>query len=163
VWTTGYFQLIGYIFMEILVTLDALKQYKGEKVVKFPPDTLVTKEARIYAIKQGIELYVGDRKVHEPSYSNGISSVRAVISVIGEDRVGIIAGISDVLAKANVNILDITQTAIEGLFTMIMVVDMGYSSMGFDELKTQLARRGEELAVRVDAQREEVFHFMHRI
>jgi ACT domain-containing protein len=149
--------------MEILVTLDALKQYKGEKVVKFPPDTLVTKEARIYAIKQGIELYVGDRKVHEPSYSNGISSVRAVISVIGEDRVGIIAGISDVLAKANVNILDITQTAIEGLFTMIMVVDISCSNISFDELKTRLSRGGEELSVRVDAQREEVFHFMHRI
>jgi ACT domain-containing protein len=149
--------------MEILVTLDALKQYKGEKVVKFPPNTLVTKEARIYAVKQGMELYVGDRKVHEPDYTNGISSVRAVISVIGEDRVGIIAGISDVLAKADVNILDITQTAIEGLFTMIMVVDIGGSNMGFDELKIRLSRRGEELSVRVDAQREEVFHFMHRI
>ena len=149
--------------MEILVTLDALKQYKGEKVVKFPPNTLVTKEARIYAVKQGMELYVGDRKVHEPSYSNGVSNVRAVISVIGEDRVGIIAGISDVLAKADVNILDITQTAIEGLFTMIMVVDIGGSNMGFDELKIRLSRRGEELSVRVDAQREEVFHFMHRI
>ena len=149
--------------MEILVTLDALKQYKGEKVVTFPPNTLVTKEARIYAVKQGMELYVGDRKVHEPDYTNGISSVRAVISVIGEDRVGIIAGISDVLAKADVNILDITQTAIEGLFTMIMVVDIGGSNMGFDELKIRLSRRGEELSVRVDAQREEVFHFMHRI
>lgn len=156
-------KIIGYIIMEILVTLDVLKQYKGEKIVKFPPDTLVTKEARMYAVKHGMELYVGERKVHEPNYSNGIPSVRAVISVIGEDRVGIIAAISDVLAKADVNILDITQTAIEGLFTMIMVVDIGRSNIGFDELKTRLSRRGEELSVRVDAQREEVFHFMHRI
>ncbi|HHY70951.1 MAG TPA: ACT domain-containing protein [Thermoanaerobacterales bacterium] len=117
----------------------------------------------MYAAKHGIELYVGGRKVHEPSYSNNLSSVRAIISVIGEDRVGIIAGISDVLAKANVNILDITQTAIEGLFTMIMVVDIGCANMVFDELKTRLSRRGQELSVRVDAQREEVFHFMHRI
>lgn len=149
--------------MEILVTLDVLKQHNGEKIVKFPPNTLVTKEARMYAVKHGIKLFVGDQKVHEPNYSNGVSSVRAVISVIGEDRVGIIAGISDVLAKANVNILDITQTAIEGLFTMIMVVDIASSKISFDELKNQLSRKGRELSVRVDAQREEVFHFMHRI
>ena len=67
------------------------------------------------------------------------------------------------LAKANVNILDITQTAIEGLFTMIMVVDISCANMGFDELKNRLSERGKELTVRVDAQREEVFHFMHRI
>ena len=150
-------------FMEILVTLDVLRQHKDEKVVKFPPDTLVTKEAQIYAVKHGIELYIGDEKMPEPDYSNNLSSARAVISVIGEDRVGIIAGISDVLAKANVNILDITQTAIEGLFTMIMVVDIGCANMGFDELKTRLSERGKKLTVRVDAQREEVFHFMHRI
>ena len=149
--------------MEILVTLDVLKQHSDKKVVKFPPNTLVTKEARIYAIKNGIELFIGDEKVSEPANSNGTPSVRAVISVIGEDRVGIIAGISDVLAKANVNILDITQTAIEGLFTMIMVVDIAKSTVSFDELKNQLAQRGQELSVRVDAQREEIFHFMHRI
>ncbi|MCG1011369.1 ACT domain-containing protein [Tepidanaerobacter sp. GT38] len=149
--------------MEILVTLDVLKQHSDKKVVKFPPNTLVTKEARIYAAKNGIELFIGDEKVSEPANSNGTPSVRAVISVIGEDRVGIIAGISDVLAKANVNILDITQTAIEGLFTMIMVVDIAKSTVSFDELKNQLAQRGQELSVRVDAQREEIFHFMHRI
>lgn len=149
--------------MEILVTLDVLKQHSDKKVVKFPPNTLVTKEARIYAAKNGIELFIGDEKVSEPANSNGTPSVRAVISVIGEDRVGIIAGISDVLAKANVNILDITQTAIEGLFTMIMVVDIAKSTASFEKLKNQLSQRGQELSVRVDAQREEVFHFMHRI
>jgi ACT domain-containing protein len=123
----------------------------------------VTKEARIYAQKHGIELYIGDKKVDEPVQSSSSPIVRAVITVIGEDRVGIIAGISDVLANANVNILDITQTAIEGLFTMIMVVDIAKSTLSFDELTKQLSRRGEELSVRVDAQREEVFHFMHRI
>ncbi|WP_059033256.1 ACT domain-containing protein [Tepidanaerobacter sp. EBM-49] len=89
--------------------------------------------------------------------------MRAVISVIGEDKVGIIAGISDVLAKANVNILDITQTAIEGLFTMIMVVDISKANIDFEALKVKLSEKGEKIGVRVDAQREEVFHFMHRI
>jgi len=149
--------------MEILVTLDVLKQYADKKVVNFPPDTLVTKEARIYAQKHGIDVFIGDKKVDEPIKSSSSHAVKAVISVIGEDRVGIIAGISDVLAKANVNILDITQTAIEGLFTMIMVVDIANSTLSFEELTKALSNRGKELSVRVDAQREEVFHFMHRI
>ncbi|MDI3480621.1 MAG: hypothetical protein PWQ97_276 [Tepidanaerobacteraceae bacterium] len=149
--------------MEILVTLDSLKNLEEEKLLRFPPDTLVTREARVYAAKKGIEIYVGEEKLPQPSLLNGTSGQKAVISVVGEDRVGIIAGISDVLAKNNVNILDITQTAIEGLFTMIMVVDITKSSASFEELKEQLALRGEKLCVRVDAQREEVFHFMHRI
>ncbi|MCR4430390.1 MAG: ACT domain-containing protein [Tepidanaerobacteraceae bacterium] len=149
--------------MEILVTLDSLKNREEEKVLHFPPDTLVTREARVYAAKKGIEIYVGDERLAQPSLLNGTSGQKAVISVVGEDRVGIIAGISDVLAKNNVNILDITQTAIEGLFTMIMVVDIAKASISFEELKEQLSLRGEKLCVRVDAQREEVFHFMHRI
>ena len=149
--------------MDILVTLDVLKQRVGEKEVCFPQDTLITKEAKAYAAKHDMKLYIGDEKV-SPSTSLEQSDIyKAVISVIGEDRVGIIAGISDVLAGANVNILDITQTAIEGLFTMIMVVDLAKSNISFNELKTRLSQRGEELAVRVDAQREQVFHFMHRI
>lgn len=149
--------------MEILVTLDSLKNREDEKVLRFPPDTLVTREARVYAAKKGIEIYVGEERLSEPSLLNGVFSQRAVISVVGEDKVGIIAGISDVLAKNNVNILDITQTAIEGLFTMIMVVDIAKATVSFEELKEKLLRRGGEISVRVDAQREEVFHFMHRI
>lgn len=149
--------------MDILVTLDVLKQREGEKEICFPPDTLVTKEAKAYAAKQGMKLYIGDEKVSPSTSLAGSDIYKAVISVIGEDRVGIIAGISDVLSNANVNILDITQTAIEGLFTMIMVVDMAKGNISFDELKTRLSQRGEELSVRVDAQREQVFHFMHRI
>lgn len=149
--------------MEILVTLDVLKQHKGEEVVEFPPGTLITKEAKIYAAKEGMKLFVGGQQVPEPAYSAEIPSIRAVISVIGEDKVGIIAGISDVLAKANVNILDITQTAIEGLFTMIMVVDISKANIDFEALKVELSEKGEKIGVRVDAQREEVFHFMHRI
>ena len=94
---------------------------------------------------------------------NPTENVKAIISVIGQDKVGIIAGISDVLVKAQVNILDITQTAIEGLFTMIMVVDIANCNVDFNKLRERLAHKGEELSVRVDTQREEVFHFMHRI
>lgn len=149
--------------MEILVTLDTLKNHEEEKILRFPHDTLVTREARVYAAKKGIEIYVGEEKLPEPSLLNGVSGQRAVISVVGEDKVGIIANISDVLAKNNVNILDITQTAIEGLFTMIMVVDIAEASVSFEELKEKLTERGGKIGVRVDALREEVFHFMHKI
>lgn len=149
--------------MEILVTLDTIKNYAGSEVLKFPPGSLVTKEARIFAASKGIRIYVGDELLREPFPVNSHPTKKAVISVIGEDRVGIIAGISEVLAKNNVNILDITQTSIEGLFTMIMVVDISGCTVSFEELKKLLEDRGKSLSVRVDAQREEVFRFMHRI
>ena len=149
--------------MEIIVTLDMVRRREGEKALHFPLDTLVTKEAKAYAAKQGIEIYVGDEKLQKPASENGARELKAVISVIGEDKVGIIAGISGVLADAGVNILDITQTAIEGLFTMIMIVDIAKAVVSFEELKRRLSEKGAGLSVRVDAQLEEVFHFMHRI
>lgn len=149
--------------MEILVTLDSIKNRKGEKEISFPEDTLVTKDARDYAAKNGIVIYVGDRKLSMPPQDDGTKPKKAIISVIGEDGTGIIAGISDVLTVNNVNILDITQTAIEGLFTMIAIVDISCCSSSFDKLQEQLSQKGEELKVRVDAQREDVFHFMHRV
>jgi len=89
--------------------------------------------------------------------------MRAVITVIGYDRVGLIAGISTVLAHANVNILDISQTTMQGLFTMMMLVDLGGLNMDFSDLKDQLSEKGKELGVDVRIQREEIFESMHRI
>jgi ACT domain-containing protein len=88
---------------------------------------------------------------------------RVVVTVIGRDRVGIIAGVSGVLADAGVNIVDISQTLMQDLFTMIMMVEIGNAHIGFDELQQRLASRGEELGMRIQAQREDVFSYMHRI
>ena len=88
---------------------------------------------------------------------------RAIITIIGSDRVGIIAGIANVIAEANVNILDISQSVIREFFTMIMMVDLGPSTISFHDLRERLDRKGEELAVRVEIQREEIFTAMHRI
>lgn len=88
---------------------------------------------------------------------------RVVISVIGKDRVGIIAGVSNVLKDANVNILDISQTIMQDLFTMIMVGDITGSSVDMAALKDKLNETAEELGVRIDAQHEDIFHYMHRI
>ena len=90
-------------------------------------------------------------------------TTRVVVTVIGRDRVGIIAGVSGVLAEAGVNIVDISQTLMQDLFTMIMMVDIGGASVGLDELQRRLAARGEQLGMRIDAQREDVFSYMHRI
>ena len=88
---------------------------------------------------------------------------RAIITIIGSDRVGIIAGIANVLADANVNILDISQSVIREFFTMIMMVDLAGSAISFHALGERLTRKGQELSVRVEIQREEIFKAMHRV
>ena len=89
--------------------------------------------------------------------------MRAVITVIGYDRVGLIAGISAVLAESNVNILDISQTTMQDLFTMMMLVDLDGLNIDFSELKDRLENKGKELGADVRIQREEIFKSMHRI
>ena len=88
---------------------------------------------------------------------------RAIVTIIGSDRVGIIAGVTAEIADANVNILDISQSVIREFFTMIMMVDLGQASVTFHDLSERLTRRGDELGVRVEIQREEIFKAMHRI
>lgn len=88
---------------------------------------------------------------------------RIVVTVIGPDRVGIIAAVSNILAENSVNILDISQTIMQEFFVMVLVADMGGSNTDLVSLKEALAKKGEDLQVRIDAQHEEVFNFMHRI
>ncbi|HZP93172.1 MAG TPA: ACT domain-containing protein [Burkholderiales bacterium] len=90
-------------------------------------------------------------------------SSRIIVSVIGRDRVGIIAAVSAVLAGANANILDISQSVMDEFFVMIMMADIGQASMSLAELKQRLQSKGEEMGLKIDAQHEDVFHFMHRI
>jgi ACT domain-containing protein len=90
-------------------------------------------------------------------------SGRAIVTIIGSDRVGIIAGIANVIAEANVNILDISQSVIREFFTMIMMVDLSAATVSFEALADNLARKGSNLGVKVEIQREEIFKAMHRI
>lgn len=89
--------------------------------------------------------------------------MKAIITVIGKDQEGIIAGVSTQLFKNNVNILDISQTIIGGYFTMIMLVDMEKSKVSFTDLKEELIKKGEELKVSIKVQHEDIFNSMHRI
>ncbi|MGI6049647.1 MAG: ACT domain-containing protein [Acetivibrionales bacterium] len=89
--------------------------------------------------------------------------MKAVITVIGTDKIGIIASITNILAKANVNILDISQTIMQNIFSMIMLVDTDKMSMEFTKLGELLQQEAEALGVDIRLQREEIFTSMHRI
>lgn len=88
---------------------------------------------------------------------------RIIVTVLGPDRVGIIAGVAQVLASNKINILDISQTILQEFLVMVMVADMSESTRDMVALKEKLAEKGREIGVRIDAQHEDVFNFMHRI
>ena len=90
-------------------------------------------------------------------------SNRIIVTVIGKDTVGIIAAVATVLADARVNIVDISQTTLREFFTMILMGDMEQATVSFDELKRRLNAKGEQMGLRIDAQHEDVFKFMHRV
>ncbi len=89
--------------------------------------------------------------------------MNSFITVIGKDTVGIIASIANILADRNVNILDINQTVMNGMFTMIMMVDTANLSCDFSELVSVLNNYGKDKNLSVRIQREEIFNSMHRI
>jgi ACT domain-containing protein len=89
--------------------------------------------------------------------------MRAVITVIGKDRVGIIAGISRALAECEVNILDISQTIMQDMFTMIMFVDLEKARSSFADISDKLNDAGRDLGVMVTIQHEDIFNSMHRV
>lgn len=89
--------------------------------------------------------------------------MRAVITVIGNDKSGIIAAVSGALAEKKVNILDISQTIMEGIFTMIMLVDTGEMTVSFKQLRNLLTELGTQIEMSINMQHEDVFQSMHRI
>ena len=88
---------------------------------------------------------------------------RVIITVVGKDTVGIIAGICTYLAEHNINILDISQTILQGIFNMMMIVDISGADISFDTLSDGLEAVGTEKSVTIKCQREEIFTSMHRI
>ena len=87
----------------------------------------------------------------------------AVISVIGKDRVGIIAGVSALLSENNININDISQTILDDIFTMIMLVDLKDNEIENSDIKEKLNKLGDELGVAITIQHTDLFNRMHRI
>ena len=89
--------------------------------------------------------------------------MNAIVTVIGKDKVGIIAAVCIKLAEMNVNVLDISQTILDGKFTMVMAVDAANANVGFEELAAELRELGEGMELSIRIQREEIFDAMHRI
>ena len=92
-----------------------------------------------------------------------MSSSRFVITVIGMDRVGIVAGVTRVMAEYSVNIADIRQTTMSDLFTMIMLAEVQAEEFDLAAFQTAMSDIGKELGVEINVQHEDAFRFMHRI
>ena len=89
--------------------------------------------------------------------------MKAIVTVVGKDRVGIIAAVCVALAKFNVNVLDINQTVMQGYFTMMMATDVSQANIPLAELATRMEAAGKEMGLSIRIQREDIFEAMHRI
>lgn len=89
--------------------------------------------------------------------------MRAIVTVIGKDHVGIIADVTALLAQYGVNVLDISQTVLQEYFTMIMLVDASQCTVPFADLARTLDEAGTQRSLQIRAQREDIFNAMHRI
>jgi len=88
---------------------------------------------------------------------------KTVITVVGKDRVGIISRVCTFLANNEINIMDISQTIVQGFFNMMMIVDASQSPKDFDQISEELEQLGSEIGVIIKAQHEDIFDKMHRI
>ena len=89
--------------------------------------------------------------------------MRAIVTVLGKDRVGIMSMVCALLAQHNVNILDISQTILQEYFTMVMLVDVSGCTVPFAQLAQELSDSGKERSLDIRVQREDIFNAMHRI
>ncbi|HIT33494.1 MAG TPA: ACT domain-containing protein [Candidatus Faecousia intestinigallinarum] len=89
--------------------------------------------------------------------------MKAVVTVVGKDAVGIIASVCTELAHYNVNVLDISQTVMQGYFTMMMVVDVEKSTLPLALLSKELEEKGRQMGLSIRIQREDIFNAMHRV
>ena len=89
--------------------------------------------------------------------------MKAILTVIGKDKVGIIAGVSNKMLEFNINILDVNQTIMQDFFTMMMMLDCTEMKGSFDEVREALTKEGKKLGVDIKIQRDEIFKSMHSL
>ena len=89
--------------------------------------------------------------------------MKAIVTVVGKDAVGIIAAVCVQLAAYNINILDISQTVMQGYFTMMMAVDTSACTIPFVQLAQEMEQKGKEMNLSIRLQREDIFEAMHRV
>ena len=114
--------------------------------------------------KLGLLKYeIGYDKIPRKPNEIGGTIMNAIISVIGKDNRGIIYRVSQILYEYDVNILDISQTIMQNMFTMVMLVDISHSKIDFLDLVAKLDKLGEEIGMSIHTQHEDIFQSMHRI
>ncbi len=89
--------------------------------------------------------------------------MNAIVTVVGKDQVGIIASVCNQLAQYNINVLDISQTVMQGYFTMMMVVDMSASNKPIEDVSVHMEEIGNQSGLSIRVQREDIFEAMHRV
>ncbi len=89
--------------------------------------------------------------------------MNAIITVVGSDKVGIIASVSNFLAEHKINIADITQTILSGNFVMMMMVNLEKSDLDMEKVRSELNKKAEEMGVQINIMNEKVFSAMHRV
>lgn len=89
--------------------------------------------------------------------------MKAIITVIGKDSIGILAKVSDACSKADVNIVEVTQSVLQDMFAMVMLVEIDKSNLGFDQLKENLNKVGETTKTKIHIMHEDIFNSMHKI
>lgn len=88
---------------------------------------------------------------------------KGIVTVVGKDTIGIMAEVCTYLAKHKINILDISQTIVHGYFNMMMIIDLSSTGAEVSHIVDDLAKIGEDIGVRIQMQREDIFESMHRI
>ena len=119
--------------------------------------------ARAFPILEGTSGNSPRRQLDIRTSRLGSSMNKAIITVVGQDTVGIIARVCTYLSAHQVNVLDISQTIIDGFFNMMMIVDYSNADEEFGTVVDDLDKLGEEIGVRIRCQREEIFTKMHRV
>ena len=89
--------------------------------------------------------------------------MRAIITVVGKDTVGILAEVSQICSKEHVNIMDVTQSIMQDMFVMIMIVDISSCAVPFSTLQDELEAAGSEMNLKIHVMHEDIFNSMHRI
>lgn len=89
--------------------------------------------------------------------------MKAIITVIGKDTVGILAKVSDACSKADVNIVEVTQSVLQDMFAMVMLVEIGKSNIGFEQLRENLNQVGDATGTKIHIMHEDIFNSMHKI
>lgn len=89
--------------------------------------------------------------------------MKAIVSVFSKDRIGIIADVCTVLADMRINVLDLSQTIMDGVFTMVTLADTATSDLTFEQIQQRLAQEGQRLGLAIRIQRKDIFDAMHQI